>query len=178
MESTDACLAQSETARSFVASFAVKAVKRPDPILHILWRDIVAIIDDGRQSAPAYRELVVLAEALRNEHPRGYGVLIIIPKNARPPSDSTRRAINEALDAAAGGLKSVCWLVEGKGFQAAMARAVLTSLRLFPGIPFETSVKSDLNEALQWTLSCLRGSRVNISDELAAAQAFFNRRRP
>jgi hypothetical protein len=153
-------------------------VKRPEPILHISWRDIVAIIDDGRQSAPAYRELVILAEALRNEHPRGYGVIIIIPKNARPPSDHTRRAINDALEAAAGGLKCVCWLVEGKGFQAAMARAVLTGLRLLPGIAFETSVKSDLHDALQWTLSCLRGSRVNIADELAAAVAFFSRRRP
>jgi hypothetical protein len=144
----------------------------------LLWRDIVAIIDDGRQSAPAYEALVRLAASLKTEHPRGYGMLIIIPKNARPPSDQARRAINEALAAASGGLKCVCWLVEGKGFQAAMARAVLTGLRLFPRSAFETNVRSDMTEAVEWILRCIRGPSVDLETEIINACGYLCRHRP
>jgi hypothetical protein len=144
----------------------------------LLWRDIVAIIDDGRQSAPAYEALARLAAALKTEHPRGYGVLIIIPKNARPPSDRARRAINELLEACVGGLKCICWLVEGKGFQAAMARAVLTGLRLLPGTPYQTNVKSDLPEAVEWILRCIRGPSVNLETEVINACGYLCRHRP
>lgn len=144
----------------------------------LLWRDIVAIVDDGRQSAPAYEALARLAVALKTEHPRGYGVLIIIPKNARPPSDQARRAINAALEAAVGGLKCICWLVEGRGFQAAMARAVLTGLRFFPRGNFETSVKSDLPEAIEWILRCIRGPSVALETEVITACGYLCRSRP
>lgn len=144
----------------------------------LLWRDIVAIIDDGKQSAPAYEALARLAVALKTEHPRGYGVLIIIPKNARPPSDRARRAINDVLDAAAGGLKCICWVVEGKGFQAAMARAVLTGLRLLPRTSFETNVKSDLAEAVEWLLRCIRGPSVDLETEIMNACGYLCRHRP
>src|SRR4051812_50012151 len=115
-----------------VAPGVAERVNTSESLSPLLWRDIVAIVDDGRSSAPAYQGLADLAASLHAEHPHGYGVLIIIPKNARPPSDQARRAINEAIAAAAAGLKCVCWLGEGKGFQAAMARAVLTGLRLLP----------------------------------------------
>lgn len=143
----------------------------------LLWRDIVAIIDDGRQSAPAYEALTRLASALKTEHPRGYGVLIIIPKNARPPSDRARRAINELLETAVGGLKCICWLVEGKGFQAAMARAVLTGLRLLPRSSYETNVKSDLPEAVEWILRCIRGPSVDLETEVMNACGYLCRHR-
>lgn len=143
----------------------------------LLWRDIVAIVDDGRNSAPVYEGLEHLASTLKAEHPRGYGVLIIIPKNARPPSDQARRAINGALEAAAGGLKCVCWLVEGKGFQAAMARAVLTGLRLLPRATFSTNVKSELEDAIRWILSYIRGPSVDVEAEILNACNYFSRRR-
>jgi hypothetical protein len=147
-------------------------VKSLESFVPLLWRDIVVIIDDGRRSAPAYDALTRLAAALTQEHPRGYGVLIVIPRNARPPSDQARRAINEALAAAAGGLKCVCWLVEGKGFQAAMARAVLTGLTLFRPA-FETHVTPHRHDALDWILSCLRGPRVDLESEIDAALVFL-----
>lgn len=143
----------------------------------LLWRDIVAIVDDGRHSAPAYEALSRLTEALKTEHPRGYGVLIIIPKNARPPSDQARRAINGAIEAAVGGLKCICWLVEGRGFQAAMARAVLTGLRFFPRGSFETNVKSDLPEAVEWILRRIRGPSVELETEVMNACGYLCRSR-
>lgn len=144
----------------------------------MLWRDIVAIVDDGRRSAPSYRGLGELADSLRRQYPRGYGLLIIIPQNARPPSDEARQSINEALARAAGGLKCVCWLVEGKGFQAAMARAVLTGLRFFPRASFETAVKSDLRGALEWILKCVRGRDVAVGDDVVAASQCLSTLRP
>jgi hypothetical protein len=144
----------------------------------MLWRDIVAIVDDGRRSAPSYRGLGKLTESLKREYPGGYGVLIIIPRNARPPSDEARRAINDALASAEGGLKCVCWLVEGKGFQAAMARAVLTGLRFFPRATFDTAVKSDLRDALEWILTCLRGPDVLVGKDVAAASKCIATLRP
>jgi hypothetical protein len=160
-----------------VAPGVAERVNTSESLSPLLWRDIVAIVDDGRSSAPAYQGLADLAASLHAEHPQGYGVLIIIPKNARPPSDQARRAINEAI-AASTGLKCVCWLVEGKGFQAAMARAVLTGLRLLPRNKFETAVKSELSEALAWILLCLRGPKTNIEDEIAAARFSLHRQRP
>lgn len=152
--------------------------KNSDSLAPSAWRDIVAIVDDGRQSATDYEPLARLATKLEEEYPRGYGLLIIIPKNARPPSDHARRAINDVLEAASRGLKCVCWLVEGRGFQAAMARAVLTGLQLFPRSGFATSVQSDLSQALAWILSCIRGSSLNLDEEVASAHAHFLRRRP
>ena len=152
-------------------------VKSLESFVPLLWRDIVVIIDDGHRSALAYDALTRLAAALKQEHPRGYGVLIVIPQNARPPSDQARRAINEALAAAAGGLKCVCWLVEGKGFQAAMARAVLTGLTLLRPA-FETRVTSHLDGALNWMLRSLRGPRVDLESEIAAAVVFLGKHRP
>jgi hypothetical protein len=143
----------------------------------LLWRDIVTIVDDGRHSAPAYKQLTQLTATLKVDLPRGYGLLIIIPRRARPPSDEARRAINEALAAAAGSLTCLCWLVEGKGFQAAMARAVLTGLRILPRTAYATSVQSDLDEALAWILSGLRGASVNIQPEIAGARAFLSSQR-
>jgi hypothetical protein len=139
----------------------------------LLWNDLVTIVDDGRNSAPAYRELAQVTAALRAKYPLGYGVLIIIPRKARPPSDEARRAINTALAAATGGLKRLCWLVEGKGFQAAMARAVLTGLRILPRTPFDTAVKSELDEALEWLLTGLRDATANVEPEIAAARAYL-----
>jgi hypothetical protein len=150
----------------------------PIMLAPLLWRDIVAIIDDGRQSGPAYQALTRLAAALKTEHPRGYGLLIIVPKNARPPSDQARRAINEALEAAVGGLKCVCWLVEGKGFQAAMVRAVLTGLRFFPRSAFESNVKSDLSDAVEWILRCIRGPSLDLETEVINACGYLCRQRP
>jgi hypothetical protein len=139
----------------------------------LLWHDLVTIVDDGRNSAPAYRELEQVSAALRRNYPHGYGVLIIIPRKARPPSDEARRAINSALAAASDGLKRLCWLVEGKGFQAAMARAVLTGLRIFPRTSFDTAVKSELDEALEWLLGGLRDASVNLQPEIAAARDYL-----
>jgi hypothetical protein len=139
----------------------------------LVWHDLVTIVDDGRNSAPAYHELAELTAALRRDYPRGYAVLIIIPRKARPPSDEARRAINTALTAVTGGVKRLCWLVEGKGFQAAMARAVLTGLRMLPGTPFETAVKGELDEALEWLIGGLRDPSVNLAREVAAARAYL-----
>jgi hypothetical protein len=125
-----------------------QVVQTSEPLFLLRWGDLVAIVDDGMRSAPAYHALARRAAALKVEHPRGYGVLIIIPENARPPSESARKAISEALAVAASGLTCLCWLVEGRGFHAATARAVLTGVRLFQRVRFETSVKSDLTEAL------------------------------
>lgn len=148
-----------------------------DPLLLLRWRDLVAVVDDGRRSAPAYQALASFSAALKVEHPRGYGMLIIIPQNARPPSEPARRAISEALTAGAGGLSCLCWLVEGKGFQAATVRAVLTGVRTFQGFPFETSVKSDLTEALTWILERVRRPAAASDAEIAAARESFCKQR-
>lgn len=158
------------------ARVIAETVERSDPLSPLLWRDLVIIVDDGRQSAPAYEAFIPLARALKLDYPDGYGLLIIIPRNARPPSDQTRKAINDTFAMSEDGLKAVCWLVEGKGFQAAMVRAVLTGLRLLPRVAFESAVKGEMDDALAWLLGCLRTGAV-VQDEVVAARESIKLRR-
>jgi hypothetical protein len=88
------------------------------------------------------------------------GCLVIIPVDAKPPSEPVREAMKAAL--AVLRLRCLCWLVEGAGFQAAMVRGVLTGLRLVANRSYATHVSRDLEEALTWILPHLEGGSKRI----------------
>jgi hypothetical protein len=56
-------------------------------------------------------------------------------------------------------LRCLCWLVEGSGFQGSMVRGVLTGVKMFGRLPFETHVSTDMAEALRWTFTRLDNSK-------------------
>src|SRR5580658_10006787 len=100
------------------------------PMKLIFWHDVFVVSDNGRAPPGHYKILGDLVLERTQRYP-GVGMLSIIPQDAVPPSDGSRRAMNEALARVEGSLKAICWLVEGGGFQGAMVRAVLTGIRVF-----------------------------------------------
>ena len=74
------------------------------------------------------------------------------------------------------GLRSCCWIVEGSGFHAAIARAILTGIRLFARRSYPTTICTSMEDALLWTLPHLsRG--VDVGQLAVEAARSINRKR-
>ncbi len=134
------------------------------PIKVFTWRDIVVLCDDGRSRVEDYSELLPVAQAQLQKYPHGFGVLSIIPGNAVPPPEPVRQAINQTLNHVQSGIRCLCWLIEGSGFQAAMVRAVLAGMRVLSTAPYARHVSTDLEFSLTWILSLLEGGPRRVSD--------------
>jgi hypothetical protein len=136
----------------------------------ILWQNIFVVVDDGKVPASQYaslnRRIVAQAAAYKD----GVGAVVIIPENATPPPEDVRNAINDALKGLAGSLRSLCWVVEGTGFQGAMVRCVLNGIRMFSRNPYPTSITANLDDALAWTLPHLGKAPARASDLSQARQ--------
>jgi hypothetical protein len=136
------------------------------------WEDVLVVIDDGTAGESEYAVVQQTLTEQGSRYATGIGCLVIIPVDAKPPSERAREAMKAAL--AVVPLRCLCWLVEGAGFQAAMVRAVLTGLRLVANRSYETQVSRDLGGALAWMLAHLAGrtSRIEaISRGTAAIRA-------
>jgi hypothetical protein len=145
----------------------------------ILWRDIFVVVDDGTAGAAEYPRIAQLVAEQSKGHRGGIGGLSVIPPNARPPTAEARRAISDLLVNLGPGLRCVCWLVEGGGFQGAMARAVLTGLRMFGSYPYATHVSTELEDALGWTLAQLREGGTRLQEAFTGTEFIrAERRRP
>ena len=125
----------------------------------ITWSDVFVLVDHGQAGPAEYATLgeVVVAEAAK--YPAGIGALTIIPPNAKPPAESARVALSELLQRLGSSIRCICWLVEGAGFQGAMARGVLTGVRMFGRLPYDSHVSSEITEALGWLLGRLDGTK-------------------
>jgi hypothetical protein len=137
--------------------------------IHVVqWEDVFVIVDDGtgRESDYALAQRMIAEHGSR--YATGIGCLVIIPVDAKPPSEPVRKAMKAALEVVR--LRCLCWLVEGAGFQAAMARGVLTGLRLVANRSYETHVSASLEEAFAWMLPHLEG-RTNRIEAVSRATA-------
>jgi hypothetical protein len=123
-----------------------------------MWNDVIVVVDNGRATPAEYLKLGddVLARAAR--YPRGIAGVVIVPPHAPPPSEKTRTAIKSVLERLGTALRSVCWCVEGGGFQGAMVRGVVIGLRLLARLPYATHVTTDLTEAIAWSVRQLDGA--------------------
>jgi hypothetical protein len=136
----------------------------------ILWRNVFVLVDNGKVSASEYGTLKQRIIAQAAGFKEGVGGLIIIPRNATPPPEDVRNAINDALRGLADALRCVCWVVEGSGFQAAMVRGVLNGIRLFSRNHYPTFITGNLDEALSWLLPQLGVGAMRPSDLNQARQ--------
>jgi hypothetical protein len=142
----------------------------------ILWEDIFVVVDDGKARPHEYVTLRQLITAQAKRFPSGLGCLAIIPQNARPPSEDSRKALNAGLEGLAGALRCICWLVEGSGFQGAMVRAVLTGLRFVALRSYATHVSTNMDEAIAWMLTHLANPDDRGSDVVTAREEIMRRR--
>jgi hypothetical protein len=147
------------------------------PLEFVFWNDIVVIIDRGRTRASDYSGLEKLALDQASRYPFGIGVLTVIPPDAVPPSAEARNAISALLAHVGKGLRCLCWLVEGSGFQGAMVRAVLVGLKVFGRYPYATHVSTDLGEALTWMLEQLQGRGLARLGDVPAAERSIRQQR-
>jgi hypothetical protein len=137
---------------------------------------VFVLIDDGKSAPSDYERFEELILAQRTKYKHGIGCLVVIPQRATPPTDEVRAAINRTLDQLQSGLKCCCWVVEQTGFQAAIARAILTSIRLFVRRSYPTNVCTNLSEAFAWMLPHLAGGVARQAETLEAA-AYVSRTR-
>ena len=121
----------------------------------ILWEDLFVVVDDGRADAADYPRLGDLVMAQCERHPRGVGALTLVPANARPPTPEARRAIGELLARPAVSVRCAAWVVEGRGFEGALVRAVLTGIQVFGRYPYKIHISTELDEALGWMMAQL-----------------------
>jgi hypothetical protein len=123
----------------------------------IYWRDILVLVDNGATKAAEYAHLGAIILDQRSKYTHPIGLLTVIPRDQKPPPEEVRRAINKELDGVQDSLKCLSYVVEGTGFPAAIARAVLTGLRLIRPRPYASRIATGLEEALAWTLVQLGG---------------------
>jgi hypothetical protein len=142
----------------------------------ILWEDLFVVVDDGRADAADYPRLGDLVMAQCKRHPRGVGALTLVPAAARPLTPEARRAIGELLARPAISVRCASWVVEGRGFEGAMVRAVLTGIQVFGRYPYKIHIATELEEALGWMLAQLDGSATRQSTVPAAARFIRSQR--
>lgn len=83
------------------------------------------------------------------------GCIVVIPSNARPPPEATKREINEVLSRLESRLGGLSWAVEASGFRGAFVRGVLTGVQLFRRRTYPLHVASSVGEAVGWTMERL-----------------------
>ena len=147
------------------------------PVPVVMWRDIFALVDQGRSKVEDYPILEALVIEQAGRHPGGLACLVIIPSTASPPPDHVRRAISDVLARLAPKLRCLCWLVEGSGFRAAAVRATLAGLRMVNRSPYPTLVASDLNEALRWILPHLADGKLRFDEIPDAVESITHGRK-
>ncbi len=134
------------------------------------------IVDDGTARVAAYADFGRLILEQKGRYSQGIGCLVIIPDHSKPPPDDVRKAINAALADLEGGLRCFCWTIESSGFQAAIARGVLTGIRILARHKYPIETKTSLDEALTWMLPQLEGGTKRLSD-VSMAASFIRQQR-
>jgi hypothetical protein len=92
--------------------------------------------------------------AITSEHPGDTFALFVIKPSAPPPNEAMRRVSAQMVRAAEQDLRAVAVVIEGTGFTAAVARAVLTALELLTGgHTFPSKYFSDVHDATRWLVT-------------------------
>lgn len=143
--------------------------------------DVFAIIDDGETHEAEYLELGRRVEAHAENHPRGLGCVVVIPAGTKPPEEAQRKVIDATLTRLAPKLRALVWVVEERGFYAAITRSILVGLSLYGRRPYPTQVSSSLTDALHWLSTKLRSATVTrdaglVADKIRHARAEYARR--
>ena len=130
----------------------------------LFWRDVCVIVDDGTARAADYADFGKLILEQKSRFAKGIGCLVIIPEHSKPPPDEVRKAINCALADLESGLRCFCWIVESSGFHAAIARGVLTGIRILARHKYPIETKTNIEDALNWMLPQLEGGKQRLGD--------------
>lgn len=149
----------------------------PSRVAVIVWRNVLVLCDDGRSVVSDYAELFEIGDELHRSFPDGWGLLIIIPPNAVPPSEPVRSAINETLSHTQATLRAVTWAVEGGGFQSATARAVLSGMRFLTRATYARNITRSVEESLGWLLPLLARDERRRDEDVDEAGAYIASRR-
>ncbi|HEX4417912.1 MAG TPA: hypothetical protein VH165_08435 [Kofleriaceae bacterium] len=130
----------------------------------IQWHDLFVVIDDGLIPIKRYE---LIESAMREQaklYPQGLGCLVILPPDARPPSDEIKRAVKGLLSKLASSLSSLGYIVEGTGFKGVAARAALVGMKIFASRPYPIYVETSIREVLSKMLPHLADGQTVTQD--------------
>jgi hypothetical protein len=114
----------------------------------IQWQDLFAVIDDGAIPVTRYEPIESAMRDQAKLHPRGLACLVILPPDARPPTDDIKRIVKNLLTRMAPSLSCLGYLVEGTGFKGVAARASLVGMKIFAARPYPIYVETSMREVL------------------------------
>ena len=114
----------------------------------IQWHDLFIVIDDGVISLARYDVIETAMREQAKHYPNGIACLVILPPDARPPSDEIKRAVKGLLSRLASSLSSLGYVVEGTGFKGVAARAALVGMKIFASRPYPIYVEIHMREVL------------------------------
>jgi hypothetical protein len=142
----------------------------------IQWHDLFVIIDDGSISAARYR---VAESAMREQvkmFPQGIACLGILPADAKPPPEETKRLVKDILTRMAPSLSCIAYVIEGTGWKGVAARAALIGMKIFSSRPYPIYVDISLRETLEKVLPHLHHGRTVTADANAIAKVIDDAR--
>jgi len=130
----------------------------------IQWHDLFIVIDDGVISLARYDVIEAAMREQAKRYPGGLACLVILPPDARPPSDEIKRAVKGLLGRLASSLSSLGYVVEGTGFKGVAARAALVGMKIFASRPYPIYVEVQMREVLAKLLPHLAEGQTITSD--------------
>ena len=130
----------------------------------IQWHDLFVVIDDGAIPMGRYDAIETAMREQAKLYPSGLACLVILPPDARPPSDEIKRTVKNLLSRLASNLTCLGYVVEGTGFKGVAARAALVGMKIFASRPYPIYVEISLAEVLQKMLPHLTEGQTITSD--------------
>jgi hypothetical protein len=131
-------------------------VLRSGPQLEELCRDVthcscaygnVVVFYSAAEPDSTYcdRNAKAVIEYARN-YPSGLGMLVLIAADEPPPSEASRRAIQQSYIDMQAVIRAGVLVVEGEGFAASAKRSVITLVNLSANLPFPMKVAGSVDE--------------------------------
>lgn len=114
----------------------------------IQWHDLFIVIDDGLISVPRYDAIEAAMREQARLYPRGIACLVVLPPDARPPSDEIKRVVKGLLSRLVDSLSALGYIVEGTGFKGVAARAALVGMKIFASRPYPIYVETSMREVV------------------------------
>ncbi|NUP10280.1 MAG: hypothetical protein HOW73_29875 [Polyangiaceae bacterium] len=139
----------------------------------IVWEDLFVVIDDGMTPLEEYDRLEeILAEHVRERGTR-FGIVVLVPPQARPPTEAHRTYLRMLFDRIRGLACALVWVIEGSGFAGAAMLGVLTGFQVAmrgPGY-YPLHITHTLEDAVESIFPLLTNGAQRLEDRAAAIRA-------
>ncbi|HEY0194693.1 MAG TPA: hypothetical protein VGC42_26455 [Kofleriaceae bacterium] len=127
-------------------------------------------------SLPRYAAIENAMREQAKQCPNGLACLVVLPSDAKPPSDEIKRTVKNLLSRLANQLSCLGYVVEGTGFKGVAARAALVGMKIFASRPYPIYVEISMREVLLKMLPHLVEGQLVTSDVSVIANVISDAR--